>query len=65
MLLKLFEVVYIIVVKHAIVLKTRKSILTSFIAVLFLVSVLLTHGHYHIFRSISLYLLLMICSIKA
>ena len=49
-----------IVVTHAIALKTRNSILTSFIAVLlFLVPILLTYGNYHIFDSISLYPLLM------
>ena len=48
------------VVKHAIALKARDNILTSFIAVLlFLVSILLTYGNYHIFDSISLYPLLM------
>ena len=44
------------VVKYAIALKARDNILTSFIAVLlFLVSILLTYGNYHIFDSISLY----------
>lgn len=60
LLLKLFAIICMIVVTHAIALKTRNSILTSFIAVLlFLVPILLTYGNYHIFDSISLYPLLM------
>ena len=60
LLFKLFAIICIIVVTHAIALKTKNSILTSFIAVLlFLVPILLTYGNYHIFDSISLYPLLM------
>lgn len=59
-LLKLFAVMCMIVIIHAIALKTKNSILTCFItSLLFLIPLLLTFGNYHILDTISLYPLFM------
>lgn len=60
LLIKLFAIVCMVFIMHAIALKTRNYTLTCFISMLvFLVPLLLAYGNVHILDSISLYPLLM------
>lgn len=60
LLLKLFALVCMVIIMHAIAIKIKNYILTCFISVLFfVVPLLLAYGNFHILDMISLYPLLM------